>query len=171
MKCVLATVQRRPDRPIATGPGRRSARHAGTRILRTAKSKQPRIDPSVSRSMLPPPPELPLGSPLTTMFTAEPGATLVPAVGLSLITEPEGTVWLDCCVTVPTTSPAPVIAAAAAVCVMLTTFGTVTAGLNVAVTNWSSFATRSHELVPAQAPLHPAKYDPEAAEAASLTFV
>src|SRR5439155_5657892 len=36
----------------------------------------------------------------TTRLTAEALATLVPAAGLSLITLPEATVVLDCCVTV-----------------------------------------------------------------------
>ena len=62
----------------------------------------------------------------TTMFTAEPAATLVPATGLWLITLPEGTVLLDAVVTVPSTKPAPVIADVAAACVLPTTFGTLT---------------------------------------------
>jgi hypothetical protein len=62
----------------------------------------------------------------TTMFTAEPAATLVPATGLSLITSPDATVLLDALVTVPNTNPAPVIAVVAAACVSPTTFGTVT---------------------------------------------
>src|SRR5204863_20186 len=62
----------------------------------------------------------------TTRSTAEPLATLVPAVGLSLITLPAATVLLDCCVTVPTVRPAPVMALAAAACVWPTTFGTAT---------------------------------------------
>jgi hypothetical protein len=64
----------------------------------------------------PPPPDLPLtpGSPLeTTTLTREPGATLVPAAGLSLSTEPGATELFDYCVTVPSTSPAPLIALAA----------------------------------------------------------
>ena len=40
----------------------------------------------------------------TTRLTAEPGLTLAPALGLSLITSPDATVALDCVVTVPTTS-------------------------------------------------------------------
>jgi hypothetical protein len=59
-----------------------------------------------------------------TRFTDDPVFTDVPATGLSLITSPEGTVLLDAVVTVPTTSPAPVIAVDAAVCVSFTTFGT-----------------------------------------------
>jgi hypothetical protein len=62
----------------------------------------------------------------TTMFTAEPTFTLVPAVGLSLITLPEATVLLEAVVTVPRTKPAPVMAVVAAACVSLTTFGTET---------------------------------------------
>jgi hypothetical protein len=52
--------------------------------------------------------------------------TFVPAAGDSLITSPEATVELGCVVTVPTTSPAPVIAVVAAACVDPTTFGTAT---------------------------------------------
>jgi hypothetical protein len=52
--------------------------------------------------------------------------TDVPATGLSLITSPEGTVLLDAGVTIPTMSPAPVMAVVAAVCVSFTTFGTIT---------------------------------------------
>ena len=50
----------------------------------------------------------------TTRLTAEPGFTLVPALGLSLMTLPEGTVELLALVIVPTTSPAPVMAVVAA---------------------------------------------------------
>jgi hypothetical protein len=57
-------------------------------------------------------------------FTNDPVLTKVPATGLSLTTSPEGTVPLDAVVTVPTASPAPVIAVDAAVCVSFTTFGT-----------------------------------------------
>src|SRR5208283_2570926 len=52
-----------------------------------------------------------------TRFTADPEATDVPAAGVSLITSPDGTVPEDCCVTVPTTKLAPVIAVVAAACV------------------------------------------------------
>src|SRR5207249_12263577 len=62
----------------------------------------------------------------TTRLTAEPLATFVPAVGLSLITLPAATVLLDCCVTAPTVRPAPVMALAAATCAWPTTFGTAT---------------------------------------------
>jgi hypothetical protein len=61
----------------------------------------------------------------TVRFTAEPGATLAPALGLSLITLPAGTVELDTVVTVPTVRPAPVIAVVAADCESPTTLGTV----------------------------------------------
>src|SRR5215470_17583383 len=44
------------------------------------------------------------------------------------MTDPAGTVVLDCCVIVPTTRPAFVIAVDAAVCVRPTTFGTATCG-------------------------------------------
>src|SRR5205823_14859759 len=64
----------------------------------------------------------------TTRLTAEPLATLVPAVGLSLMTLPAATVLLDCIVTAPTVRPAPVMALAAAACVWPTTFGTATCG-------------------------------------------
>jgi hypothetical protein len=50
----------------------------------------------------------------TTRLTAEPELTLVPATGLSLMTLPEATVALLAVVTVPTTSPAPVIDVVAA---------------------------------------------------------
>src|SRR5438067_13350226 len=62
----------------------------------------------------------------TTRLTAEPLATIVPAVGLSLMTLPEATVLLDCCVTAPTVRPAPVMALVAAACAWPTTFGTAT---------------------------------------------
>src|SRR5579871_2865800 len=61
-----------------------------------------------------------------TRFTAEPAPTGVPATGDSLMTSPAVTVLLDWCVIVPTTKPAALIAAVAAVCVSPTTFGTVT---------------------------------------------
>src|SRR5205807_514416 len=67
------------------------------------------------------------GAPLeTTRLTAEPFATLVPAAGLSLITLPEATVVLDCCVTAPAVRPALVMALVADACVSPTTFGTAT---------------------------------------------
>jgi hypothetical protein len=62
----------------------------------------------------------------TTRLTADPEATEVPATGVSLITSPGGTVVLAAVVTVPTVSPAPVIAVVAAACVSPTTFGTET---------------------------------------------
>ena len=62
----------------------------------------------------------------TTRFTALPGLTCVPAVGLSLITLPEATVLLAWVVTVPTTRPASVIAVVAAACVSPTTLGMAT---------------------------------------------
>src|SRR5205807_7471608 len=69
------------------------------------------------------------GAPLeTTRLTAEPFATLVPAAGLWLITLPEATVLLDCCVTAPLVRPARVMALVAAACVWPTTFGTGTVG-------------------------------------------
>src|SRR5499426_3268369 len=64
----------------------------------------------------------------TTRFTELPVATCVPDTGDELITLPAATVVLDCCVTVPTTRPAFVIAVDAAVCVRPTTFGTATCG-------------------------------------------
>src|SRR5262249_25437355 len=64
----------------------------------------------------------------TTRFTELPTVTWVAAAGVWLITEPAGTVVLDCCVTVPTTRFAFVIAVVAAVCVRPTTFGTATCG-------------------------------------------
>ena len=83
----------------------------------------------------------------TTMFTAEPAATLVPAVGLWLITSPDGTVLLDAVVTVPTTNPAPVIAVVAAACVSPTTFGTDTGAGPVDTTMFTAEPTFT--LVPA----------------------
>src|SRR5262245_23753281 len=62
----------------------------------------------------------------TTRFTALPTVTCVPDTGVWLITEPAATVVLDCCVTVPTTRPAFVIAVDAAACARPTTFGTAT---------------------------------------------
>src|SRR5208283_927042 len=62
----------------------------------------------------------------TTIFTAEPGKTRVPEVGLCDITSPDGTVEDDAVVTAPTTSPGPVMAVVAAACVSPTTFGTAT---------------------------------------------
>src|SRR5437588_11965802 len=76
-----------------------------------------------------PPPPLLLPPPVeTTRLTAEPRTTSAPAAGLSLITLPEATVVLDCCVTVPLVRPAPVMALVAAACVWPTTFGTGTGG-------------------------------------------
>jgi hypothetical protein len=61
-----------------------------------------------------------------TKLTEDPAATAVPAAGLWLITLPMATLALDALVVVPTTSPAPVMAVAAAACVSFTTFGTAT---------------------------------------------
>ncbi|HLY16812.1 MAG TPA: hypothetical protein VKR61_06285 [Bryobacteraceae bacterium] len=61
-----------------------------------------------------------------TKLTADPPLTAVPAVGLSLITLPIGTVVLGALVTVPSTSPALVMADVAAACVCPTTLGTAT---------------------------------------------
>jgi hypothetical protein len=83
----------------------------------------------------------------TTMFTAEPAFTLVPAVGLSLITFPEATVLLEAVVTVPSTKPAPVIAVVAAACVSPTTFGTETFGGPLETTMFT--AEPAFTLVPA----------------------
>ena len=58
------------------------------------------------------------GKPLeTTSATALPVATWVPAAGFWLMTDPDGTVVLDAVVTVPSVSPAQVIAEFAAACV------------------------------------------------------
>jgi len=62
----------------------------------------------------------------TTKFTAEPGATGVPAAGFSLMTLPAGTLLLEAVVTVPSTKPAFWIAVVAAACVCPTTLGTAT---------------------------------------------
>src|SRR6186997_529362 len=64
----------------------------------------------------------------TTSATALPVVTCVPPTGVWLITEPAGTVVLDAVVTVPTVSPALVIAVVAAACVRPTTFGVATCG-------------------------------------------
>src|SRR5204862_521259 len=92
----------------------------------------------------------------TTRLTAEPLATLVPAVGLSLITVPEATVVLDCIVTVPTVRPAPVMALVAAACVWPTTFGTGTgAGGGAPIGTTGLTCTRNTTQVPtaARAPM------------------
>src|SRR6516162_8730445 len=88
------------------------ARFCSRNFRRTIRAA--RRAPSARESRPPPPPSPPLELPVeTTRLTAEPLATWVPAAGLSLITSPEVTVVLDCCVTVPRTSPAPVIAVVA----------------------------------------------------------
>ena len=74
----------------------------------------------------------------TTMFTAEPTFTLVPAVGLSLITFPAATVLLVALVTVPSTRPAPLIAMVAAACVSPTTFGTDTCAGPLEITRFTA---------------------------------
>src|SRR5271163_3029212 len=72
-----------------------------------------------------------------TRFTAEPTATLVPAVGVSLITLPETTVVLDAMVTTPTLRPAPVSAAEAVDWVSPTTAGAATVGGPVEITRFT----------------------------------
>src|SRR4029079_4365466 len=62
----------------------------------------------------------------TVSATAVPGATLAPAAGLWLMTDPAGTVALFALVTAPLVRPAAVIADCAAAWVRFTTFGTVT---------------------------------------------
>ncbi len=47
----------------------------------------------------------------------------------------------------------------------------ITTGLNVAVTFWLEFIVTLHEAVPEQAPLHPPKDDPAAANAPRTTVV
>src|SRR5437868_1168708 len=64
----------------------------------------------------------------TTSATTVPLATCVPAAGVWLMTDPEGTVVLDAGVNAPILRPAPEIALLAAVCVRPTTFGTATCG-------------------------------------------
>jgi hypothetical protein len=59
-------------------------------------------------------------------LTAEPGLTLVPALGFSLITSPDATVALLAVLTVPSASPAATMADVAADWVSPTTLGTVT---------------------------------------------
>ena len=61
-----------------------------------------------------------------TRLTAEPMLASVPAVGLSLITLPAGTVLLVAVVMVPTSRPTPVSVDAAFAWVIFTTFGTAT---------------------------------------------
>jgi hypothetical protein len=61
-----------------------------------------------------------------TSATAEPLATFIPATGFSPTTSPLEMVELVAWVSVPTFSPAPVMAVVAAACVSPTTFGTVT---------------------------------------------
>ena len=70
-----------------------------------------------------------------TSATALPMATSAPAAGFWLMTDPAGTVMLDAVVIAPTVRPAPVIAAVAAACVRLTTFGTATCGWPVEMTS------------------------------------
>src|ERR671935_48572 len=64
----------------------------------------------------------------TTSATAVLMTTSVPAAGLWLITDPEGTVRLDCVVIAPTVRLAAVMALDAAAWVRLTTSGTATCG-------------------------------------------
>src|SRR3954465_12077516 len=64
----------------------------------------------------------------TTSATALPVFTCVPATGVWLITDPDGTVVLDAVVIAPTVRPAFAIAALAAVCVRPVTLGTATCG-------------------------------------------
>ena len=68
----------------------------------------------------------PRAGPRAHQVHADHAATPTPAAWFWLITRPAATVALDCCVTAPTTSPAPVIAVLAAACASFTTFGTVT---------------------------------------------
>src|SRR5262249_56106788 len=69
------------------------------------------------------------GGPLdTTRFTALPVTACAPLAGDWLITDPFGTVVLEAVVTMPTMSPAFVIAVVAAACAWPTTLGTVTSG-------------------------------------------
>src|SRR5438105_7722372 len=72
----------------------------------------------------------------TLSATALPTEALEPPVGVWLITDPAATVEEYALVTPPAASPMPVMADCAAVCVMPTTFGTVTeAGATPAVTS------------------------------------
>src|SRR4051794_18151865 len=64
----------------------------------------------------------------TTRVIAVPLATCVPAAGVWLMTEPDGTVLLAAVVSGPSFRPAPVIAVVAAACVRPTTSGTATCG-------------------------------------------
>src|SRR5688572_13703309 len=76
-----------------------------------------------------------------TSATALPTSTSAPAIGFCEITEPAGTVRLVALVIAPTTRSAPVIAAAAAVCVRLVTSGTATCGLPVEMTSATALPT------------------------------
>src|SRR4051812_26344259 len=69
----------------------------------------------------------------TTSATALPMTTCAPAIGVWLITDPEGTVVLVAVVTAPTIRFALVIAAVAAACVRPTTVGTVVLRLTITV--------------------------------------
>src|ERR1700681_2702998 len=64
----------------------------------------------------------------TVSATALPRITCVPAAGVSLMTDPAGTVVLDAVVIAATVKPADVIAVVAAASVWFTTLGTATSG-------------------------------------------
>src|SRR5204863_524995 len=94
----------------------------------------------------------------TTSATALPVTTCVPAVGLSLMTEPAGTVVLDAVVMAPTVKPAVVIATVAAAWVRFTMLGTVAGGVADTISTAAKFqrsvsgaATPNFTSVPAAA--------------------
>ncbi|HUA26402.1 MAG TPA: hypothetical protein VMA54_19895, partial [Steroidobacteraceae bacterium] len=66
-----------------------------------------------------------------TKFTADPGATSAPTVGVSLMILPDAMLVLDCWVTAPTVRPAPVMVLDAAACMSPTTFGTTSKAMPV----------------------------------------
>src|SRR5204863_178352 len=118
-------------------PRARLAQRTLSRIFRALHSppiRELRSAASVKESKAPPPPPPTTfgtgtgaggGAPLeTTRSTAEPLATLVPAVRISLTTLPAAPVRLDCIVTVTTARPTPVMAPAAAACATPTTVTT-----------------------------------------------
>ena len=77
----------------------------------------------------------------TTSATALSTSTCVPAAGVSLMIEPDGTVVLDAVVTAPTVRPALVIALDAAARVSPTTFGVATCSVPDETTRATALST------------------------------
>lgn len=95
----------------------RTLPRSGQALRRRFLTRPSSIRPRTMNGPDAPPPPLLGGLPDdTTRFTAVPVFTLLPAAGVCEITLPDATLLLDCCVTVPTASPAPVIAVLAADC-------------------------------------------------------